>query len=322
MPEGNEKYIAEMRDRSDSGMTTLLSDVEMLHYTDFPDHVNVGDSAIFLGAWRYIASRKLPVGRIDSIGTIDYRSVGSHGTPLINGGGNFGGLYPSHNDHRYALAAALAPEVPLLQAPQSVVFPTVEDERRFVEHLGARTGFIMAVRDTVSAARLHSLGYEGILAPDNVHLLGRIDAPSPTRSVTVLARTDGERAVPVQRGTPTVDWMNESLTAKVARHVREDAPRLSAVQRLVRPTVRAWVQKARARLDYGTRLLAPGETVVTDRLHAMLIGLQMGRRIVAIDNANGKLSAYANTWFEGLSVPVEFAQDFPAALRVATRTTI
>ncbi len=44
-------------------------------------------------------------------------------------------------------------------------------------------------------------------------------------------------------------------------------------------------------------MLSSGETIVTDRLHAMLIGLQMGRSVIAVDNNNQKLSKYADTWF-------------------------
>lgn len=56
----------------------------------------------------------------------------------------------------------------------------------------------------------------------------------------------------------------------------------------------------------GVSVLSAGETIVTDRLHAMLIGLQMGRRVIAVDNNNHKLSAYASTWFTDLSLPLEF----------------
>ena len=66
-------------------------------------------------------------------------------------------------------------------------------------------------------------------------------------------------------------------------------------------------------MERGVRLLSPGETIVTDRLHAMLLALQMGRRVIAIDNANGKLTSYARTWFADGRAPVVFAEDLAHA---------
>jgi pyruvyl transferase EpsO len=67
----------------------------------------------------------------------------------------------------------------------------------------------------------------------------------------------------------------------------------------------------------GVRLLARGETIVTDRLHGVLIGLQMGRRVVAIDDAHSKIRHYAETWLSDGPADLCFARD----LRDASRMT-
>jgi hypothetical protein len=51
-------------------------------------------------------------------------------------------------------------------------------------------------------------------------------------------------------------------------------------------------------------------------LHAMLIGLQMGRSVIAIDNNNRKLSKYAETWFGATSPDVRFAKSFADAHQI------
>jgi pyruvyl transferase EpsO len=63
-------------------------------------------------------------------------------------------------------------------------------------------------------------------------------------------------------------------------------------------------------------MLSLGETIVTDRLHGMLIGLQMGRSVVAIDNNNFKLTKYADTWFGATQPDVRFANSFEDAGRL------
>ena len=71
------------------------------------------------------------------------------------------------------------------------------------------------------------------------------------------------------------------------------------------------------RLARGVDILARGEVIVTDRLYAMRIGTQMGRRVVALGNSTGKLSAYAAAWFDSAEAPVTFVSSFTDALDVA-----
>lgn len=321
MDPASRRYVEEMRERAHAGMGELLEGIACLHYTDFPDHVNVGDSAIFLGAWEFFRSHGTSVARIDSVGTLDVSSVGRHGAPYIHGGGNFGGLYGHHERNRYTLASVTPPETPLVQGPQSVVFTDVGRSLQFQKQLALRPGFRMAVRDLASAARLEGAGHQGLLVPDNAHMLGQLPSADPIQDVIVLARTDGERRALPPDGSETVDWMREKLRSKISRHLREDCPQVPMLQSLVRLSNEGWVRLARRRLRFGVGLLSPGRTIVTDRLHAMLMGLQMGRRVVAVDNSNGKLSAYARTWFEALQPPLEFAEDFTHALQLARRTS-
>ena len=86
---------------------------------------------------------------------------------------------------------------------------------------------------------------------------------------------------------------------------------------LLNPSPQRWRHIAEGRLRRGVDLLSSGEVVVTDRLHAMLLALQMGRRVVAIDNNNHKLSKYASTWFGDTNPPLTFADDFTTALELA-----
>jgi pyruvyl transferase EpsO len=42
------------------------------------------------------------------------------------------------------------------------------------------------------------------------------------------------------------------------------------------------------------------QTVYTDRLHAMLLGLLLERKVCAFDNSYGKLSSYRDMWLSGM----------------------
>jgi pyruvyl transferase EpsO len=59
--------------------------------------------------------------------------------------------------------------------------------------------------------------------------------------------------------------------------------------------------------------------IITDRLHAMLLALAMGRTVVvAGDNSYGKLRRYADTWLSDAALPLFWTQSVEEATALAT----
>lgn len=304
--------IEEMRRRSTEALTRLHRGVDSLVLTDFPDYENIGDSVIALGQAEFWRQAGIGVEATYSWRTIGPRVYRSLTTVAIQGGGNFGGLYPQHSEHRYRLAERLRRETLLIQEPQSVYFATERDRNDFAARMAPRTWLRLAVRDTASRAAVGDLVEDVILAPDSVHMLGRLEAAAATRPVVRLLRRDDESALPFDTGIAAVDWPAMTFADRLARRLRRTLFE-GAVTRTMNRSTDRWFADAAARLATGVALLSPGETVITDRLHAMLIALQMGRRVIAIDNANGKLTSYARTWLDDLALPLEFAPDVSSA---------
>lgn len=96
---------------------------------------------------------------------------------------------------------------------------------------------------------------------------------------------------------------------------------LGPMRSVLNPSVRGWEKRLRSTLERGLRLVGSGEVVVTDRLHAMLLGLQAGRRVVAVDNNNFKLSEYARTWLAD-DPDLLFAEDLAHARAIADRMVL
>ena len=310
---GRPGYIAEMRRRSFAALSELHDGVDSLVLTDFPDYENIGDSLIALGQARFWRDAGIRVEATYSWKTISPRVYDSTTPVAIQGGGNFGGLYPQHSGHRYRLAEKLRADTLLIQEPQSVYFATARDRADFAARMAPRARLRLAVRDTASLAEVRGLVDSVVLAPDSVHMLGQLDAAAPTRAAVYLLRRDQESAQPSEVVVDGVDWPAMTFADRLTQRLRRTLTE-GAVTRTMNRSTNRWFADAATRLQTGIDLLAPGETIVTDRLHAMLLALQMGRRVVAIDNANGKLSSYARTWFEGLDVPVTFASDVPSAM--------
>lgn len=61
---------------------------------------------------------------------------------------------------------------------------------------------------------------------------------------------------------------------------------------------------AQTRFERGIQTLSEGEVIATNGLHAMLLGLQLGRAIFARDVPNGKIANYHRTWLANRSLPV------------------
>jgi exopolysaccharide biosynthesis predicted pyruvyltransferase EpsI len=54
--------------------------------------------------------------------------------------------------------------------------------------------------------------------------------------------------------------------------------------------------QARLAVARGIGIIGPAELVVTDRLHAALLARALGRSVVAVDSATGKVHDVLRTW--------------------------
>ena len=315
-------YCESLRQWLVTAARPLLAGVGSVYYTDFPDYPNVGDSALSLGALRLLREFGINVERIYSINTISNAVLNSDVDVVLSGGGSLGGLYPPISEHRYLLAERLRPDRLLIQMPQSVSFVDDRARREFADRMATRGRVRIAVRDRKSQRSLNELGTDALLVPDTVHALGRISAGEPQARIVALVRTDAESAR-LSGIEGAVDWLRDPPTFRLRTRARWQTARLGRVRSAFNSSDRRWIDDAGRRLARGVSILASGEVVVTDRLHAMLLALQIGRRVVAVDNSTGKLSSYAETWlgFALESSSLAFAEDFEGAMDLARAWT-
>jgi pyruvyl transferase EpsO len=215
---------------------------------------------------------------------------------LIHGGGNFGDLYDHHHELRLSIMCDF-PREKIVQLPQTVDFQSEKSLARTIGIMSACDDLTVLVRDEVSLATLSGYAIDVRLAPDPAHLLRPI-ASAPRGRFTYIARTDGEALVSVKGSDPTDsrDWAVEGrrpLLRQLAHCALANFPAPSAITTL--GSSRA-MHRNEERLRGGVRVLSTGEAIVTDRLHAALLGMQIDRRVFATDNVTGKLGRYFHTW--------------------------
>lgn len=281
-----------------------------LALVDFPDHSNVGDSAIWLGEMAYLRARqRLPVYH-SALGNHDddeMRAVLGEGTILIHGGGNFGTLWPKHEAFRLHLLRAHRGR-PIVQMPESIHYADDAGIAEMATAIREHGNFTLLVRDARSLAFAEKhFDCRIALCPDAALMLGRQEKAAPRARVFALLRTDHERApgsnAALPEGVIADDWLDEDegerKRIRMSLRLRRVFTRNPQAMRLARQQ-----KLAEWRLARGLAMLSQGEVVVTDRLHAHILSVLLDIPHVLLDNSYGKVRGFADQWtgpYAGLS---------------------
>ncbi|UVO49038.1 polysaccharide pyruvyl transferase family protein [Sphingomonas sp. SUN019] len=295
-----------------------------LALVDFPDHSNVGDSAIWLGEMAYLRRAGRMPDYVSALGDHDDDAMAKRigdGTILIHGGGNFGTLWPKHEAFRLQMLRR-HPNCAIVQMPQSIHYDTPERADEMAAAIATHGRFTLLVRDAKSLAFARERFDCAVdLCPDAALMLGRQQRAAPASSpVFALLRTDHERAAGTDAVPPAGvladDWLAEDPRArnrvrgwlKLRRLLMRDPQ----AQRLMLQRVLAeW------RVKRGLAMLSQGDVVVTDRLHAHILSLLLDIPHVLLDNSYGKVAGFADQWtaqYAGLSRAATRDAAFQAAL--------
>ena len=279
--------IAELAAKVSSSLAEVVSPGPYA-LLDFPDHSNVGDSAIWLGERALLAAHhRGGPAYVCAFYDPDFAALDRtlpEGTIYLHGGGNFGDLYPHHQDFRRAVMCRYGRRV--VQLPQSLYFgdrAAWQDAQTLAE-----TGACLMVRDRDSVQIARELGFEPLLVPDSAFGIGPLKRIGrPREDLIVLKRTDAEG---VHGGKAEVDWLEEpERTRSTARFwTRLNLGRFNRVA--------YYDRLAKMRLDRGVRLLSRGHRIATDRLHAHILSLMLGIPHYAADNLTGKVHAFIDCW--------------------------
>ncbi|MFZ6004375.1 MAG: polysaccharide pyruvyl transferase family protein [Actinomycetota bacterium] len=279
---------------------------------DFPHHSNVGDSAIWLGERRALRELGVTVPYACSLGTWNVRAARAavgDGVVLLHGGGNFGDVWPAHQQFREHVIATMR-DKRVIVLPQTIHFSSDEAMRRAANALGTHPDITVLVRDRPSRGAAERLGVNTVLCPDPAFALGALRRRAPVQPQIWLLRTDAEaidHPASVPEGVVPVDWLRPGSTSALRRGpITVGRVAFSAGRRLDRVLVagplrgdlswRSFDRIAREHLHRGARLVSDGNVVVTDRLHGHILCLLLGIPHVVLDNHYGKLRRFIEAW--------------------------
>jgi pyruvyl transferase EpsO len=274
-----------------------------LALVDYPDYSNVGDSAIWLGQSIYLqrerGQRPAYCCSIGSYAADALAESAPTGPILICGGGNFGTLWPRHQEFRIELLERFS-ERPIIQLPQSIHFSDESSIATTARAIARHGAFAMLVRDQKSydfaKAKFDCSVH---LCPDMAFYIGATPRRASEVDLLYLMRTDGERIgtrdVPDTKESKIVtDWLDESRYALRFVRLMTQARGMLTGQAERRASI--YDALARQRYRRGVETLSQGKVVVTDRLHAHIMSLLLDIPHVALDNSYGKLSGFIDAW--------------------------
>ncbi len=280
-------------------------------YVDYPLHTNVGDLLINSGCEQFFQENQVNIWRRYSYYDFPSRVPGitSKDVFLLHGGGNFGDLWFNFQSFRERIMAHY-PENRIIFLPQTIHFSSDEKAAASIRRMNLHHDYHVFARDYRSLELLRGHGVRSVSPmPDTAHALAGVIRPihEARRSSTLrLVRDDLESSeMPpaiAQMEGDTYDW--DSGVFSPARRLvhRGVANFVKGVGRYGPPVDchPLWYWHRDNLIADGVRLFSRYETVLTNRLHAIILGLLLGRSVIAFDNSYGKLSMYYQSWLTGV----------------------
>jgi exopolysaccharide biosynthesis predicted pyruvyltransferase EpsI len=305
--ETSRQAVTRLQHEIDEVLTPLVTG-KRCALLDFPHHPNVGDSAIWVGEQIFLSKLGVKPAYVCTTKNRDWnameRAIGPDGTILIHGGGNFGDVWPIHQQLREEVLHRF-PGHPVLQLPQTVHFSDGTAVARTAAKIRKHGNFTLAVRDRKSLAFARErFECNVVLCPDMAFCIGPIAAAaSSDQRILLLLRSDKEKkdhspadAILQSPDLLCTDWLTESYTETRLR----SGGRLFAdmLQGKGEPTRRGSYYNALAgeRVRRGLSQLASFRYIVSDRLHVHILSTLLGRHHALLDNNYGKLSSFVAAW--------------------------
>lgn len=334
---------AAIRDQLHATLAPIIPRNRPVALIGFPNYDNVGDSAIWCGTMAWLAQNAVPV--VYHADEFSYHpdaldaALPKDGLVLFQGGGNFGDLYPWHQELRVRVMRT-QPHRQFVQLPQTIEFRDPSSAVETSDAIAAVRSFVFLGRERRTVDLAHSLlGVDAILSPDMAfalapglgHARGRASKVG-TQPVLWLARSDAEalqgRVLPPRPSVRVADWpdldrtfgraaIDDETVRQLVRRFGSGSSQHPCTARAAQPWLTNIYRRLASRtVANGIRLLTSAEVVVTDRLHGHVLSTLVGSPQVILESGFGKVRACYDEFTSAIP-NVRFAADPQQALELA-----
>lgn len=294
-----------IQDETTSALQRVLPKSASAAVLDFPAHVNAGDSLIYLGQKRYLKRLGYDVRYLAEHRDYDeglLRRLHPTGPIFLQGGGNLGDRWLHTQRFREEVISRLH-DHEIVQLPQSIEFrePTHLERAQRVFEAHPQLTLLLRDHDALALARRLFPGTVSHFCPDLAFGVGYLPPTSaPRRDIIMLLRRDSERGAdhdalrfPGDVSVDAADWSpkgRELIYWRGVGHVRDITRRRPIRTRDNKINALTSDAMARINVQSARRILSIGRVVVTDRLHAAVLGALMKKPVVVLDNVYGKIA--------------------------------
>lgn len=303
-----------LREKIKMTLTPLINNDYIL--LDLPYYSNIGDTLIWEGTKEYLETLPYKCLYYASKDSFIYRKLPKNIVILLQGGGNFGDLYRLHSEFRKKIIE-LYSDNKVIILPQTVFY---EDERMMkvdVEFYSQHKNVTICAREqhSYNILKMHFKN-EILLLPDMAFFinLSKYKMRKEEERVLYLKRIDKEYVdnningyMPVNVEThdwPTyghryrkVIWVERffSVLKRFAKGIYVNNKYIIRLDDFKRNHFyRSFY------VQLGISFLCPYSKIYTTRLHVMILGLLLGKKLVLINNSSGKIWNYYETWLKGI----------------------
>ena len=281
---------------------------------DCPYHGNIGDILIWEGEIDFfkITNRKLLFQH--SLFTYDFPDIPEDITICLHGGGNFGDLYRAAQDFRIEVITRY-PNNKIVIFPQSVYYENKDLIKKDAIKYSRHKNLVICARDNESFSFLQNyfIGCNIQLVPDMAFCIDTSKFRIPKKNY------DLEKAVYFKRLDKEIsEQQNDELNSlehrdwvpfEKKRHwsfvlMRVGYKSMNIKNNYVKGIIARFLDYimqnyAKTRLiQSGINTLMPFHNIYTTRLHAMILGILLNKRIFGIDGKTKKVKEYYNTWLQ------------------------
>ncbi len=311
-PRVDDAMVEELRNKVRLSVGPLITgDYAVL---DLPYYDNPGDTLIWEGTLEFLKEIR---GKCRyAAGKDNYvpGKVKPGLTVLLQGGGNFGDLWPAHQEFRKRVIESCR-DNRVIVLPQSVHYQDYANLKADAEFFKAHPGVIICVRDRKSQEILEADFPNRILLVPDMAFFADVakyrGAVASESGRTLLAkRVDKEAPADadfsVVPGAAEIrDWpMVETYPASLYEGLEHKLRRCRRVKKwfgvdlAARTVDRYWHRVMRpAYVREAVEFIDRYDEVWSTRLHVTILSMLLGKRVHVIDNSYNKTRNFLETWF-------------------------
>lgn len=269
---------------------------------DIPMHLNVGDLLIDWGTEVFLESicRK-PRLRLS---VLDFQhgvhKIKRDDTLLLHGGGNLGDIYPLHENLRQRVLKDF-PNNKVIVCPQTIYFKDAEKQKTVLDAYARHSDCHVFVRDVKSFETLKKHNVNCDLCPDMAHALWRsqngLQPVYQGEGRLLFFRKDIEANGSQGTLVEGLDWSDlihkgdKAFAKYVFASIKRCPPH--GLRRLLGTL---WNRRRARIIKLCINTFSTVEEIQTDRLHGLILGCLLGKKVIYSDNSYGKLSSYCDAW--------------------------